>query len=130
MSSNVPRHAISISSSGALVGTRCVVCGKYSCPPRIGHCDRPMEPVDVAPRGRVESYSDVRIAPPELKPPYRIAYVRLDAGPRVVARLEGELSQLLDPTDRIVQLTIAHNGLGGSPALVATAVQAENGVHA
>lgn len=127
MSSNAPRHAIS--DSGALKGARCVVCGKHTCPPRTGHCDQPMELVEITPFGRVEAFSDVQIAPPELKPPYRIAYVRLNAGPRVVARLEGELSKLPDPTDRNVHLTLAPVGVGGSPALVGTAGRAEMGAN-
>ena len=102
-----------------LAGARCPVCGQQACPPRLAHCGRPMEPVELAPRGRVESFSDVHIAPAELRPPYRIAYVRLEAGPRVVARLAGPLASSLDPTGALVALEVGPVGLGGTPALSA-----------
>src|ERR1039457_3048696 len=97
MSGSIPRY--SGLPSGALAGSLCEVCHEHACPPRVAHCDRPMIPVGLAPRGRVESFSDVQIAPAELRPPYRIAYVRLQSGPRVVARLEGELGAMADATD-------------------------------
>lgn len=118
MNGSTPRY--SSHSSGALAGSRCEICHVNVCPPRVAHCDRPMTLVELAPRGHVESFSDVQIAPVELRPPYRIAYVQLQSGPRVVARLEGELAAMVDPTGLEVQLAIAPVGMGESPALAGT----------
>jgi uncharacterized OB-fold protein len=115
----VPRYVLS--RSYELAASRCRVCGRFACPPRLAHCDQPEERVELAPDGQIESFSDVQMAPPELSPPYRIAYVRLAAGPRVVARLRGTAATSQDPAGALVRLAVEAVGFGGAPALVATA---------
>lgn len=114
-----PRYVASPSCQ--LAASRCTVCGRFACPPRLAHCDRPEELVELAPDGQIESFSDVQIAPPELNPPYRIAYVRLSTGPRVVARLRGSVATSQDPAGVLVRLAVDAVGFGGAPSLVATA---------
>jgi uncharacterized OB-fold protein len=114
-----PRY--SVSPSCQLAGSRCRVCGRFACPPRMSHCELPEELVELAPDGQIESFSDVRMAPRELNPPYRIAYVRLTAGPRAVARLRGSVATCEDPTGTLVRLAVDVVGFGGAPALVAAA---------
>lgn len=76
-------------AGGRIVGARCRRCGAVSVPARPYHCDEATESASVEPRGRVESWTVIRAAPDRFPVPYRMAYVRLDAGPRVLARLEG-----------------------------------------
>lgn len=115
-----PRYVAS--PSGQLAASRCRVCGRFVCPPRLAHCDLPEELVELAPEGQIESFSDVQMAPTPLNPPYRIAYVRLTAGPRVVARLRGSVASSQDPAGAAVRLAIDAVGFGGAPALVAIAI--------
>lgn len=70
-----------------LDGSRCRVCGRASCPPQMMHCGAPTDRATLRPTGTVEAWSVARVAPQLFEPPYAFAYVRLDDGPRVFARL-------------------------------------------
>jgi uncharacterized OB-fold protein len=48
-------------------------------------CGSPVEEAHVSPSGSVEAATTVRVAGSGFAPPYRIGYVKLDDGPRVLA---------------------------------------------
>lgn len=75
----------------AVVGARCSACGYPSAPtaPWCPVCQsREQVPATFGPGGTVWSSTLVRIPVGRWKPPYAIAYVDLDDGPRVLAHLE------------------------------------------
>lgn len=75
----------------AVVGVRCSACGYPSAPaaPWCPVCQsREQQPATFGPGGTVWSSTLVQIPVGRWKPPYAIAYVDLDDGPRVLAHLE------------------------------------------
>jgi uncharacterized OB-fold protein len=72
---------------------RCQACGAHQHYPRpfCLSCDHgALDWVKVSGRGTVYSITTVHIQLfPELKPPYQVALVDLDEGPRLVAGIEG-----------------------------------------
>ena len=73
-----------------VVGVRCGACGYPSAPaaPWCPSCQsRDQEPAAFGPGGTVWSSTLVQIPVGRWKPPYAIAYVDLDDGPRVLAHL-------------------------------------------
>ena len=99
---------------GRLVASECVVCGAVACPPRLGHCNRPVRSVALSPDGVIVSWTEVHVAPERFRPPYLIAYVRLDAGPLLVVRLTTRITGGL--TGCRVRLTL--EGPGPGPLLL------------
>lgn len=106
-------------SSAKLAGAHCSVCGAHVCPPRLRHCDRPMEEVALDATGTVEAYSTVHVAPSEHPTPYRIAYVRLGAGPRVFAKIAPDFPEETDPVGREVRLVHSAEVAPGQSLLIA-----------
>jgi uncharacterized OB-fold protein len=53
--------------------------------PACRRCGSPVEEAEVSPAGVVEASTTVRVAGAGFAPPYRIGYVKLDDGPRVLA---------------------------------------------
>src|SRR5262245_44398566 len=115
--------AYRVADDGSLTGSRCDICGHVAYPPRQAHCDRAMSDAALEPVGRVESFSDVHIAPACFGTPYRIGYVRLASGPRVVTRFIGELASMADPRNATVSISPAPAGL--NPGLVASLSDAQ-----
>lgn len=75
----------------AVVGVRCGTCGYPSAPaaPWCPVCQsREQKPAAFGPGGTVWSSTLVQIPVGRWKPPYAIAYLDLDEGPRVLAHLE------------------------------------------
>jgi uncharacterized protein len=76
---------------GRVAGRRCTACGEVcaftwpACPA----CGGPVEPAEFGPLGTVWSATVVRIPVPGRTPPYGLAYVDLDEGPRVLAHTGG-----------------------------------------
>lgn len=114
MTAPAPFH--SVDAAGDLAGARCAVCGTVVCPPRLMHCDRAMQPAPLRPLGRVEVWSTVHVAPGEHRTPYRIAYVRLLDGPRIVAKLAADCPA--DADGRPVRLIAETDQLSGQTVLV------------
>ncbi|MDD7965393.1 Zn-ribbon domain-containing OB-fold protein [Actinomycetospora lemnae] len=88
-----PRPAIRRTAEGdwVVVGRRCRACAEpvaYAWP-RCPSCGSAVEPAHFGPRGTVWSSTVVRIAVPGHAPPYSLAYVDLDDGPRVLAHVPG-----------------------------------------
>ncbi len=73
----------------AVSGSRCTSCGRGAAPPtpRCPWCGSRSEAVSFAPRGRIWSSSVIHIDVGTRKPPYGVAYVDLDDGPRVLTLL-------------------------------------------
>ncbi len=70
-----------------LLGSRCTACGHVLAfqAPRCPLCRGPLAEARFGPDGSVWSATVVRVAVPGREPPYGLAYVDLDAGPRVLA---------------------------------------------
>lgn len=101
-----PRPEIYCTADGewVVVGRRCRSCAEpvaYSWP-RCPACGSEVEPAQFGPRGTVWSSTVVRIAVPGHTPPYALAYVDLENGPRVLAHVTGEESA---PIGGLVRLT-------------------------
>jgi uncharacterized OB-fold protein len=74
-----------------LAGARCVACGHALARvvPRCSRCRGPVQPERFGPDGVIWATTVVHIpAAPGDQTPYTLAYVDLDAGPRVLLRLE------------------------------------------
>ena len=75
-----------------LDGVRCTACG-YAVAfarPRCPVCGAAVAPARFGPEGTVWSATVVRVAVPGRTPPYGLAYVDLDDGPRILAHTEGD----------------------------------------
>lgn len=89
-----PRPEIHRTAEGdqVVVGRRCRACAEpvaYAWP-RCPACGAEVEEARFGPRGTVWSSTVVRIAMPGHTPPYSLAYVDLDDGPRVLAHVVGD----------------------------------------
>ena len=87
-----PRPAVVEDGGRHLIaGARCVACGHAlaRAVPRCSRCRGPVEPKRFGPDGVIWATTVVHIpAEPGGEAPYALAYVDLDAGPRVLLRLE------------------------------------------
>ncbi|SDG80136.1 Zn-ribbon domain-containing OB-fold protein [Pseudonocardia oroxyli] len=72
---------------GLVEGRRCTACAEPSAFtwPACPTCGGPVEPARFGPGGTVWSATVVRIPVADRTPPYALAYVDLDDGPRVLA---------------------------------------------
>ncbi len=70
----------------------CEECGYVAAPevPACPRCGAPTTAGAAGPRGRVWASTVVRIPVPGRTPPYGLAYVDLDGGPRVLAHSAGK----------------------------------------
>ena len=75
-----------------VLGQRCIRCGDVTVQDckRCPTCSGEIEPASFGPEGTVWASTTVRIPIPGRTPPYRLAYVDLDEGPRVLAHVPGE----------------------------------------
>ena len=74
-----------------IAGLRCPACGEVAAFdwPRCPACRSGVEPASFGPDGTVWSSTVVRVPVPGRTPPYALAYVDLDDGPRVLAHVTG-----------------------------------------
>lgn len=104
-----PRPEIRRTTDGdqVVVGRRCRTCAEtVAYPwPRCPACGSEVEPASFGPRGTVWSSTVVRIAVPGHTPPYALAYVDLDDGPRVLAHVVGASTAEPAPIGGRVRLT-------------------------
>jgi uncharacterized protein len=93
-----PRPHAVVDDDGVIriAGARCTSCGHPMLvhPPRCSRCFGRVVIDRFGPTGSVWSSTVVRIAVPGRTPPYTLAYVDLDNGPRVLA-------EVLGATDRV-----------------------------
>jgi hypothetical protein len=71
---------------------RCTACGKHQFYPRpfCLRCQGPVEWVESAGRGTVYTKTDVHVETPGMTPPFTVAIVELDEGPRMTTHLVGD----------------------------------------
>lgn len=74
-----------------VLGARCSSCGRPSAfaVPRCPACRAVVSPEAFGPGGTVWSVTTIRIPVPGRTPPYSLAYIDLDDGPRVLAHVRG-----------------------------------------
>jgi len=113
---NDPRPVIGGVGTEMMVhGARCVACGytlAYSRP-RCPVCGGRLESALYGPGGSVWACTTVRIAISHIQPPYGLAYVDLDSGPRVLAHFDpaGSGSVRVGSSVRLAGLTPDGNPL-------------------
>lgn len=85
-----------------VVGTRCSACGHPSLwsAPRCQRCGGTVAAAVFGPLGVVWSSTVVRVPVPGRTPPYALAYVDLDGGPRVLAHV-ADLDERVAPGSRV-----------------------------
>ena len=76
-----------------LIGSRCTVCG-YTCFPEKVVCircqrDGTMVENKLGPYGNLETFTVMRVGPPDFPPPYIIGYVRMKEGAVVFTQITG-----------------------------------------
>ena len=86
-------------------GFRCDVCGYHLAAerPRCPVCRGALSEHDYGPEGTVWSATILRAGVPDREPPFGLAYVDLDDGPRVLCHVdaEGDEPELLYPGTRV-----------------------------
>jgi uncharacterized OB-fold protein len=77
---------------GELAGGRCRICGYATAPmtPRCPNCGGVVGPASFPAGGRVWSATVIHIPVGERQPPFGLAYVDIDDGPRILAHSTGE----------------------------------------
>ena len=96
-----PRPVVADAPGGpAVAGARCSSCGHPSLwvSPRCQVCGGLPGPATFGPAGSVWSSTVVRVPVPGRTPPYALAYVDLDDGPRVLAHVAGTTERLAPGT--------------------------------
>jgi uncharacterized protein len=85
-----------IAGTVLLHGWRCVTCRHplLWSTPRCPRCGGSVEASSFGPEGVIWSSTVVRVPVPGRTPPYAMAYVDLDDGPRVLAHVEGPAQRL------------------------------------
>lgn len=80
-----------LDEAGNVRGVRCTGCSYVTVQPnhRCPVCAQVLAPALFAPLGVVWASTVVRIPIPGREPPFGLAYVDLDAGPRVLAQVRG-----------------------------------------
>lgn len=99
-----PRPTVVMSSegSGRVVGVRCTTCGypMVESIQRCPVCRGVSEPAEFGPGGTVFAATVLRVPVPGRTPPYALAYVDLDDGPRILAHVD-RTDASLHPNDRV-----------------------------
>jgi len=82
-------------AQGRLLGLKCLDCGNIFTPPN-GTCTScggsKLEKMDLAPKGKIKTFTVIRVAPAGFPSPYIVGMVELTDGPWVVGNVLG-----LDP---------------------------------
>lgn len=100
-----PRPELAIHEGRVLLtGSRCGDCGYPQAvnPPRCPICgSHSMSPATFGPKGTVFSSTVLRIPVPDRTPPFTLAYVDVDEGPRILAHVDGP-DEALVPGSEVV----------------------------
>jgi uncharacterized OB-fold protein len=107
-------HVVDLDEGGwALAGARCTSC-RYPvaevldrCPVCRGRC----EPDRFGPAATVFAATVLRVPVPDRPPPYALAYVDFDDGPRILAHVS-QVDEALAPGDRV---RLVGTTAGGDP---------------
>jgi uncharacterized OB-fold protein len=87
----------------AVAGGRCTACA-YPTPERLERCPEcggPVEPASFGPSATVFACTTVHIGPSDLEPPYRLAYVDFEAGPRLLVHVVDDGDPMPSPGQRV-----------------------------
>ena len=76
-----------------LIGSRCKICS-YTCFPKKFVCvrcrrDDTMEEIKLSPYATLETFTVMRVGPPDFPPPYIMGYVKMKEGPTVFTLITG-----------------------------------------
>ena len=87
-----PRPRTSDGPSPTVLGASCSACGlkTVSAAGRCPSCGSALDTAQFGPDGSVWSSTVVRVPIPGRTPPYALAYVDLDDGPRVLCHLDSD----------------------------------------
>ena len=103
------RPVISTDTAGVsrVSGRRCHSCDEVAAFawPRCPACGGPVDDAEFGPEGTVWSATVVRVPVPGRTPPYALAYVDLDGGPRILAHADEAI-----PIGARVRLTESADG--------------------
>ena len=104
-----PRPVVSVADEALVVGGRCTRCA-YPMPEygdRCPECRGPVEEARFGPGGTVFSSTTVHVGLPGREAPYTLAYVDLDAGPRILTHVasDGAAESLTGQRVRVVGTT-------------------------
>lgn len=108
-----------------LSGGRCPACGRAAHPLRWAcrYCAAPLEPARLAASGKLQAWTTIRTPPAGFDGDYRIGYVTLDDGPRVLVGLgaveDGPAPRIGDPVT-VVAGDADATGVDGLVGRVAT----------
>lgn len=121
-----PRPRVVVHGASAVVsGTRCTMC-RYptaTALPRCPVCGAPCESAEFGPEGTVFSATVLRIPVPGRTPPFTLAYVDLDDGPRLLSHV-GEVDRAPAPRSRVRLVGCTEHG---DPLVVPTVEEARCG---
>ena len=78
--------------TGRLLGLKCRSCGSYTVPPKIccaecGHTE--LEVQQLSGRGKLRTFTVIRVPPEGFPAPYTVALAELDEGPWLMGNVEG-----------------------------------------
>ena len=93
------RHFYEGLKEGKLLGLVCKSCGKYTVPAKIccAECgSTEIEAVQLSGKGKIKTYTVIRVAPEGFTPPYILAMVELEEGPWLMGNVEGCGTELSD----------------------------------
>lgn len=101
-----------LDEKGGVIGRRCVACQHATV--QIAHrcpvCGGELASVAFGPAGTVWSSTVVRIPIPGRVPPFRLAYVDLDDGPRILAHAPGSTAAPLVVGARVNVVSVSSLG--------------------
>jgi len=105
------RPAVRTAPDGGLrlLGVRCERCGHVvaGARPRCPVCAGTVSDAEFGPEGTVWAATVVRVPVPGRTPPYGLAYVDLDAGPRILAHAPGDAALAVGARVRLAPKTSA-----------------------
>jgi uncharacterized OB-fold protein len=103
---------MNLDADGRVLGQRCRTCGHTTVQPchRCPKCGGEVAGASFGPTGEVWSSTVVRIPIPGRQPPFGLAYVDLDDGPRVLAHVPGGGDTALPVGSRVSISSISRDG--------------------
>jgi uncharacterized OB-fold protein len=108
-----PRPRVTNEADAFLVtGVRCSAC-RYPTTEPVGRCPvcgGATSPTSFGPGGTVFSATVLRVPVPGRTPPYGLAYVDLDDGPRILAHVRGHDEAALVPNERVTMAGTSDEG--------------------
>jgi uncharacterized OB-fold protein len=103
---------LALDADGRVLGKRCARCGHVTVQTceRCPACGGEVAVAAFEPYGKVWAATIVRIPVPGRQPPYGLAYVDLDDGPRVLAHVPGSHEAPLKVGEAVVITSVSPDG--------------------